>query len=309
MAVGSAGTDRIFLDLSEDSAGVSFVFSKVTTTVDATTSFSSAESLWLDGTRGADNVTGGALGDVLEGNAGNDTLRGNVGDDELHDGDGNDLLFGDAGNDLIVRDDYDANGIDRIEGGAGIDTLRFNIVSDEAVILDMEEQQYNNGLAWGLTLKDIENVVGSERPDDIRGSASANSLWGGGGADVLYGRSGDDVLVGGEGGDVLVGGAGKDWFQFGADATASGDFIADFTRGEDKVAVARDAFGLGAGESLSLVTGTDPQATTFGAQFLFDTDSHQLWFDADGKGGDFDPTLVATLYDVGTLTAGDFVLV
>ncbi|NKC30327.1 calcium-binding protein [Falsiroseomonas selenitidurans] len=308
-ADGGADADRLFLDLTEEYVNFAFVFSTGLTQVDATTRFTGMEQLHFDGGRGHDSVTGGSLADLLEGNAGNDRLRGGSGNDELTDGDGNDSLYGDAGNDVFVRTDFDANGTDYFDGSTGVDTLRFNIVSGAPVWLDMVAQQYNGGLAQGLTLRVIENVVGSDAGDDIRGSASANTFWGGKGTDYLEGREGDDLLIGGEGSDLLSGGAGRDIFRFGLGATGSGDFILDFVRGEDRIAIEREAFGLGNLATPSLVVGASPVVNAATAQFLFETGTGRLWFDADGTGDQADVSWVATLDGVTTLSTADLILV
>ncbi|MBU8539879.1 calcium-binding protein [Falsiroseomonas tokyonensis] len=308
-ADGGTEEDRLFLDLTEEFVNVAFTFSTGLVQVDATTRFTGMERLFFDGGRGHDSITGGALADVLEGNAGNDRLRGGGGNDELTDGDGNDSLYGDAGDDVFVRTDFDANGTDYFDGSSGVDTLRFNIVSGQPVWLDMVAQQYNGGLAQGLTLRLIENVVGSDAGDDIRGSAAANAFWGGKGSDYLEGREGNDTLVGGEGSDILAGGAGGDVFRFGLGATGSGDFILDFVRGEDRIAIEREAFGLGSATTPSLVVGASPVANAAGPQFLFETGTGRLWFDADGTGDQADPSWVATLSGVTTLSTADLILV
>jgi Ca2+-binding RTX toxin-like protein len=266
------------------------------------------ESLELNGTWGADTVTAGALADQLDGRAGNDQLRGGGGNDLLLDGDGNDVLLGDAGDDDFVRTDADADGGDRFDGGAGVDTLFFDIVSGLSVKVDLADSTLNGGLARGLTLSGIERVVGSDLDDDIRGSTGADTFWGGKGDDRLEGRAGDDNLVGGGGGDVLIGGAGRDHFIFGADATGSGDLITDFTRGQDKLGIDRAAFGMDADDVLSLVVGTAPAASGSGPQFLFETGSGRLWFDADGAGTGHEAVLMATLTGVTTLSGSDFAL-
>ncbi len=308
-ADGGAEEDRLFLDLTEEFVDFTFVFSTGLVQVDATTRFTGMERLFFDGGRGHDSVTGGALADVLEGNAGNDRLRAGAGNDELTDGDGNDSLYGEAGDDLFVRTDFDANGTDFFDGSTGVDTLRFNIVSGAPVWLDMVAQQYNGGLAQGLTLRLVENVVGSDADDDIRGSASANTFWGGKGTDYLEGREGSDVLVGGEGSDILSGGTGRDIFRFGLGATGSGDLILDFVRGEDRIAIEREAFGLVHAAAPSLVVGASPVANAATAQFLFETGTGRLWFDADGTGGQADASWLATLSGVTTLSTADLILV
>ena len=57
-------------------------------------------------------------------------------------------------------------------------------------------------------------------------------------ADTLYGDAGNDVLVGGYGADKLFGGAGSDTFRF-VDARDTGDTIADFARGSDRIDLSR----------------------------------------------------------------------
>jgi Ca2+-binding RTX toxin-like protein len=308
-ADGGAGLDTVSLNVTEEGTSFNFALSTATVAVDSTTTFTGAEALIFDGGWGHDTVGGGARDDILTGNRGDDRLRGMGGHDELSDGDGNDSLFGDAGNDLLVRTDFDANGIDLFDGGSGKDTLSFNIVSGKALILDMIEQQYNDGLAWGLTVRNIEDVAGSDQSDDIRGSDAGNFLWGGKGADYLEGRAGDDVLEGGEGADALVGGEGADAFRFGTGATGSGDVIIDFTQGEDILMMMRGAFGIAPASPLALATGTDPKPVGLAPQFLFETDTSRLWFDADGAGVGADPTLVATLLGISSLSAADLVLI
>jgi Ca2+-binding RTX toxin-like protein len=307
-ADGGTDEDRLFLDLTAEFVDFAFVFSTGLTQADATTRFTGMERLHFDGGRGHDSVTGGDLADLLEGNAGNDRLRAGAGADELTDGDGNDSLSGEAGDDVLVRTDFDANGIDLFDGGIGTDTLRFNIVSGAPVWVDMVEQQYNGGLAQGMTLVRVENVVGSDAGDDIRGSSAANAFWGGKGSDYLEGREGNDVLTGGEGSDILSGGAGRDLFRFGLGATGSGDFILDFVRGEDRIAIERAAFQLGNVATPSLVVGANPVANAATAQFLFETGSGRLWFDADGIGDQADASWVATLSGVTTLSTADLLL-
>ncbi|MFM2278517.1 MAG: hypothetical protein RLZZ444_748, partial [Pseudomonadota bacterium] len=43
-----------------------------------------------------------------------------------------------------------------------------------------------------------------------------------------------------------------------------------------------------------------------GPVFLFEKDTSRLWFDADGKAGDAEAYLVATLDGIKTLSASDF---
>ncbi|MDV6345102.1 calcium-binding protein, partial [Nitrosomonas sp. Is37] len=69
----------------------------------------------LQGTAGADNITGFASNDMIDGLAGNDTLNGAGGNDTVIGGAGNDILSGSNGNDVLEGGD----GTDMLYGGAG----------------------------------------------------------------------------------------------------------------------------------------------------------------------------------------------
>jgi len=304
-ADGGTGTDTLDLDVAEQTKDITFTFTTGKVTVDATTSFNAFETLVYDGSKGKDRVTGGSLNDKLFGNAGNDVLHGADGHDWLEDGAGDDLLFGDAGHDTLVRTAF--TGKDVFDGGSGQDTLMFKD-GPTSVVLDLENQAKNKGLALGLTVKNVEIIHGSSADDDIRGNAGANTLYGGGADDVLQGRGGDDMLSGGAGDDWLTGGSGKDLFIFNLEGRdGEGDVITDFTRGQDKLMIDRSDYGIASGDAtVTLVVGADPVAASSKGTFLFESDNGRLWFDADGKGSDADLELVATLQGIKTLSTSDF---
>ena len=144
------------------------------------------------GTAGADAITGSVFADLIEAGAGDDTIEGAGGDDTLAGGPGADLLSGGAGSDWA---DY---------GGAS-----------QGVTADLVTPANNRGDAAGDIFLSVENLRGSDHPDDLRGDAGANILEGGAGNDWLTGRDGDDTLRGGAGTDNLVGGAGADLLDGG----------------------------------------------------------------------------------------------
>ncbi|MGQ3295256.1 MAG: calcium-binding protein, partial [Shinella sp.] len=305
-ASGGSGADRVVVDLSEETFGVSFVFSNSLVKVNANTSFTGMEAIDFLGGSGNDAVTGGAEIDYLDGAAGNDTLRGGAAGDFLVDGRGNDKLYGDVGNDIFTRY-LDEVGTDYFNGGSGTDTLNFNIVSDQSVIVDLENNAKNGGVASGLTLVSIENVTGSYKDDTIFGSSAGNVLKGGSGDDRLDGRAGNDKLEGGGHGDLLTGGAGADQFIYASDeAVGSGDRITDFTRGQDKLVIDDYVFGF---SKLVLYSGNDLKATGTAAQFFFEKDNGRLWYDADGTANESDAVLVTTLDKVTSLSTSDFLLI
>src|SRR5882757_733852 len=74
----------------------------------------------INGTNGADILTGGSGNDTISGGNGNDTLLGEAGNDTLSGGNGNDSLLGGTGNDVVDG----GNGNDSLDGNAGSDTVR-----------------------------------------------------------------------------------------------------------------------------------------------------------------------------------------
>lgn len=150
-----------------------------------------------------DVLTGTANNDDISVHKGNDKAYGGAGNDVFHDlVSGNDQFFGDAGLDTF----YLGKGNDVANGGAGNDTVNYTGIN-YTVIADL-----STGFAFadGIDqLISIENVVGSEWNDTIKGNNLANQLSGGDGNDTLWGRGGADVLYGGNGNDTMMGNDGK----------------------------------------------------------------------------------------------------
>ncbi len=178
---------------------------------------------------GDDNITTGSGNDIINAGNGNNTINagdgdnqvttgsGNdnittgSGDDSISSGDGDDIVDAGAGNDSI--DAAHGGGNDTYDGGDGIDTIDFDS-STQGVLVDLEEGTATD--AEGVdpyinsdTLSEIENVIGGDGNDEIRGDDGDNVLSGGSdvnradgvdGDDILEGRGGNDTLDGGEGG-------------------------------------------------------------------------------------------------------------
>ncbi|MBN8196035.1 Ig-like domain-containing protein [Thalassospira povalilytica] len=139
----------------------------------------------------------------FDGGAGNDILRATDDDDVVNGGAGDDTLIGGAGADII-------------DGGSGSDTVDYS-GSDAAVDVDLTYGEASGGHASHTvagadgaddvvtqdTLRNIENVIGSDHDDSLRGDVGENTLIGGAGDDVLDGAFGGDVLDGGDGEDVV----------------------------------------------------------------------------------------------------------
>jgi Ca2+-binding RTX toxin-like protein len=144
----------------------------------------------------------------------------------------------------------------------------------------------STGNTGNLQLVHVSDIYGnllsadSSTPQPIVGSESADTLTGG---------AGHDALVGDLGADTLTGGAGRDHFVYQI-ATEGGDTIKDFAIADDKLDFSASGFGHGlvAGQSLvagtSFISGSNPTATADNGTFLFNTDTHDLAWDADGAG-------------------------
>lgn len=155
----------------------------------------------LDGREGSDILTGGLGDDRLFGGDDADTLEGNGGDDILNGGDGVDILYGHGGNDLLNG----GAGSDTLDGGPGTDTVSYeNVLANQILIVDFAYPDRNTEEAVGDKFIDIENIIGSENQDSLRGDDGANIINGLSGNDFLHGRGGNDNLLGGDGADTFV---------------------------------------------------------------------------------------------------------
>ncbi|MEG5028756.1 hypothetical protein QUB36_13815 [Microcoleus sp. AT8-B1] len=192
----------------------------------------------------ADNFTidPARVGNLLvQGLDGNDSIQGSPSADRVNGNAGNDTILGGDGNDTL----WGGRDNDRIEGNAGNDIIAGNLGNDT-----------------------------------ISGGAGDDLLRGGQNNDVLNGGEGNDQLVGDLGRDILTGEAGNDLFVLRVNAAASNvseaDVIADFTAGQDAIAltnglafagIALDASGsntairiVATGQILGVVTGVQPAA-------------------------------------------------
>ena len=148
----------------------------------------------IQGSVGADTVTGTNANDAIQGFSGNDTLNGGAGSDIIKGGAGNDSIDGGADNDQL----YGGDGNDTILGGTGNDLIAGDAGDD--------------------------NLQGGDGNDTIRGCD---------GNDTIDGGIGNDLIVGGAGNDVMTGGLGSDVFKWefadkGAKGAPATDTITDF---------------------------------------------------------------------------------
>lgn len=131
--------------------------------------------------------------------AGDDVVNGSAGGDYLDGGDGNDQLHGLAGDDTLIG----GAGADVLDGGQGSDDASY-VGASGGVNVNLAT---GDGLAFeaeGDRLIGIENLLGRNFDDWLRGSNAANWLSGDDGRDRLEGGDGNDRLLGGAGNDLLI---------------------------------------------------------------------------------------------------------
>ena len=204
---------------------------------------------WFDGDNGDDVLDGGAGADRLDGGAGSDTvtyrnsnaavtvnlsdgtfigghaegdeisnverIEGSDYDDVLTGDNSANRLYGGEGNDVLDG----GEGIDRLDGGAGTDTVTY-ANSKEGMRVNLLHIRGSSDHTDDTSheIVNMENVIGSNYRDLIRGNSGENDLYGRAGDDSLNGGAGDDRLFGEDGDDEL-------WGMTGADRLDGGDGV------------------------------------------------------------------------------------
>ena len=320
---GGAGTDTASYETSTTGVTVSLAIAGGQNTVGAgTDTLINFEHLrggvandTLIGNGGSNIITGGLGNDVLDGGAGTDTasydtafggvtvnlgLAGaqntvNAGTDTLSNFENlkgsihNDTLTGNAASNTIIGD----QGNDILNGDAGIDTASYE-TAKVGVTVSLAIAGTQNTVGAGTdTLSNFENLRGGNFNDTLTGNAGANQLTGGLGNDTMTGNSGADSFV----------------FNTALNATTNTDTITDFAPVDDTLVLENAIF------TKFVATGTIP-AGTFVANaggvagdandfLLYDTNTGELFYDADGDGAGAKVEFV-TLVGIPALTVTDF---
>jgi uncharacterized delta-60 repeat protein len=194
----------------------------------------------LVGTGGDDVINGLAGKDTLDGGAGNDNLLGGDGADVYWVRDAGDTVTEtnaktsggvDTVNSALTAYTLTANvengrisasgsanlignaldnvltagaGDNVLDGDAGIDTVSY-VDATAAVTINLAiGSAQETGGSGTDTLRNIENLTGSNHDDILIGTAAANILTGNRGADVLIGRDGADIYYIDNAGDLVV---------------------------------------------------------------------------------------------------------
>ena len=337
---GAAGTDTVSYLYA--TAGVTV--SLATTAAQATGGSGSDTLLNIENLTGsnyADKLTGSAGNNVLNGGAGADTMTGGDGNDTYYVDNAGDVVIetnavaSTGGTDLVMSSLaaytltanvengsintssaanltgnalnnilYAGAGNNVLDGAAGTDTVSYLYATAGVTVSLASTIAQATGGSGSDTLKNVENLTGSNYADTLIGSAGNN---------VLNGGAGNDTLIGGLGADQLTGGTGADKFVFnsltemGLTSTTR-DTITDFKTSEgDKI----DLQGVDA----NTVLAGDQAFTFLGAVSAFTGDSTgKLRFDAathilyGSTDADTAAEFAIVLTGVNSLSATDFVL-
>lgn len=210
----------------------------------------------------------------------------------------NDILRGGGANDIL-------NG----RGGTG-DLLDLSDATG-AFTINFSQGVGQTVTAAGIgtdTYSNFEGVIGSGFADTINGSTGNDILRGNGGNDIINGGDGNDTITGGLGADTLTGGNGADNFVFAGlnsvDTITDFDATMDFIHLEDLVFTAIGPT-LDVGEFVSNSGGVAGDANDV---LLYDSDTGNLYYDADGNGSGA-RILIATLTGAPTIGPTDVLII
>jgi Ca2+-binding RTX toxin-like protein len=231
------------------------------------------------------NISVSATTEAIGSGAGDDLLDGGAGADTMTGGGGNDHYIIDNTGDVAIE----------VAGGGDADEVSAS-VNYSAAGQDIERIVLTGAAAIDATGQELDNI--------ITGNAGANHISGG---------LGDDRLDGKDGADHLAGGPGDDVFVFSSALGAGNVDIVDDLLPQDRIELDNAVFaGLAEGPlSASAFKDLGHHGATVDAsdRILYNSDTGDLFFDADGSGGGFSAILFANVGRHTSLGAADFTVI
>lgn len=198
----------------------------------------------------------------------------------------NNVLFSNAGNNIL-------------DGVTGVDTASYQYAAAGVTVTLATNAQQNTVNAGLDTLKNIDNLTGSNYADSLTGNTVANTITGLGGKDTMKGNGGADTFKFNAVTDSAIGTTRDVILDFGAD-----DFINLATIDANTALAGDQAFS-------AIKTGTFSATTSFTSadvgKLFFDTTSKILYGNTDtDAAAEF--SIQLTLTGITTVTTADFVL-
>lgn len=220
----------------------------------------------INGTTGNDIIATTAKNDIVNAFSGNDIIKGSKGNDFINGGKGIDTVNyfslggpvrlgpagkvfkgpnGSFGEDQLI-------GIEIIIGSKGVGDLIDGSTASSGTVpinvnLDLETLSVIGIPGLGtqtFTVRNFEDVNGTNIADVITGDRKSNKIDGGGGDDILAGTVGSfvgstevDTLTGGDGNDTFILGSGDTIF-YSSNKNADFAKITDFGNGADQIFLA-----------------------------------------------------------------------
>jgi Ca2+-binding RTX toxin-like protein len=257
---GGAGDDTYYVNMATDAiienAGKGFdkVVASTTYALSANAEIEQMQTTGISATN-ALNLTGNAFVQTLIGNAGNNRLDGGGGADTMNGSFGDDTYVVDNSGDVVIE-----------AAGRGTDKVITSVSYALSANAEVETMQTN-----GAALITKINLTGSSTDQTILGNNGANRL------DGQYGE------------DTLRGYGGADTFVFSTKLTSANvDTILDFNVAQDTIELESAIFtGLTQGSFISedqFAANTSGFATAADQRIIYETDTGNLYFDADGNG-------------------------
>ena len=248
-----------------------------------------------------ENLTGSDYDDALNGSNEANVISGRDGEDAIKGYGDDDILYGQDGRDTLVG----GAGADTLNGGNDADTASYQGAT-EGVVASLANAVVNGGDAAGDTYVSIEHLTGSGFDDQLFGTSGRN---------IILGGSGNDVIKAYGGNDTLTGGAGADRFVFGSalNASTNVDDITDYNVAADTIQLDDLVFTalttLGTLASSAFAANTSGTAGDASDRIIFETDTGELYYDADGNGAAASAIHFATLSAGLSLTNADFTVI
>ena len=166
----------------------------------------------ITATNGNDTLYLSAWHDTFDALDGDDTIYALERDDVVDGGAGDDTLYGEHGNDTLIG----GLGNDTLNGGIGSDTVDYSSAAAGVNVVLSGDVTLDDGDGGSDVLASIENAIGSNFNDTLKGDNGANVITANDGADTIYTYNGDDVIDGGVGNDYINAGNNNDIVNGGA---------------------------------------------------------------------------------------------
>jgi Ca2+-binding RTX toxin-like protein len=195
-------------------------------------------------------------------------------------------------------------------------TGAFSIESSLIAVYDAVAQSTSGdlivtGTGFGDTLNASSFTGDGSKGLTLNGGSGADVITGTAFDDVITGGNGNDVITAGAGSDTITGGAGSDTFVF--NSISGADTIVDYTVADDSIQLSKAIFtglgDIGALSSDEFVSGAGLTAAADETdRIVYDTTSGNLYYDADGSGGDA-AVQIATFTGTPDLLSSEFAII